>query len=243
MVERKKSNNMVINKLLSYKESNDYSRFYKEIEDFLPDLKRYVRYRLYSIEQSGIIPRSYFKPEDIVDEVITEIFAGLDANWTEQKLRTELFRLTKIKIDELLNKESNKPEMEDINKLLEEEIRELEERLTVDAEGELVLEEDLDDIEYKQEKEKEGYLLFDRATEERILNIFDKDKTEQLTMAEREIFGMLLKIMPARSKAIVELYVFGGLSTGEISDITEIKLDNVNKAIDSFVQKLRKLLK
>ena len=234
---------MVVNKLLSYKESNDYSRFFKEIEDFLPELKRYVRYRLHSIEQSGIIPRGYFKPEDIVDEVISEIFDRLDAKWTEQKLRTELFRLTKIKIDELENKESNKPEMEDINKLLEQEMRELEEKLTVDAEGELVLEEDLDDIEYKQEENKEEYLFFDRATEERILEMLDKDKAEELTMAERVTFGRLLKIMPARSKTIVELYVFGGLSTDEISDITSIKSDNVNQAINSFVQKLRKLLK
>ncbi len=234
---------MVVKQLIKHKQNNSFKDFYAEIEKFLPQLRRYVKQRLHLAEQNGIIPKNFYAPEDIIDEVYQEIYGKIDENWTEQQLKNELFSLAMQKLDTIIKKEAQKPQTVDIDRLIEQELKELEEKFTVDADGELVLEEELDDISYKQDEAKPQYLILERPIEQRILEMLDKDTSRELTREQQQIFWKLYKVLPAQSKTVVELYVFGGLSIGEISQITRSSQQSVDKVVNSFTSKLRKLSK
>ncbi len=234
---------MKIQELKDLKAKNKFKEFYSHIESHLPQLRRYIKQRLHNAEVAGIIPKGFFTPDDIIDDVYQEVFINFNPDWTEKDLKTILFKLAMKKLDEIIEKEKQKPKKVSIDKIIADELKLLDEKFTVNADGELVLIEELDDISYQQEQAKPKYLILERATEERILELLDQDTSGQLTQEDQDNFWKIYKVMPAQSKTVIELFVFGGLQTDEISDITDISTDNVEKIVDNFKQKLRKISK
>ncbi len=231
---------MQTQQLNTYKNNNQLDKFFEHLNENLPNLKRFIKQKLHIAEKNGIIPKGFYAPEDIIDEVYQIIYEEFDPNWTENQIKTKIFQLAIDKLNQILKQESQKPEKIDIDTLIEQETRFLDEKITIDADGEFVLVDELDDISYQQAKAQPQYLILERPIEEKLLELYDKDSKEQLTKTQENNFWKLYKYTPAQSKLVIELLVFAGLSTDEITDITEIPQNNVKKIITTFKNKLRK---
>ena len=227
-------------KLNEFKQNKQLDKFFEHLNENLPDLKRFIKQKLHIAEKNGIIPKGFYAPEDIIDEVYQIIYEEFDPNWTENQIKTKIFQLAIEKLNQILKQESQKPEKVDIDALIEQETRFLDEKITIDADGEFVLVDELDDISYHQKDAQPHYLILDRNTEEKLLELYDKDSNDKLTETQQNNFWKLYKYTPAQSKLVVELLVFAGLSTDEITDITEIPQNKVEKIITTFKNKLRK---
>ncbi len=232
---------MVVKNLLEHKANNNADKFFEEIKRFLPHLRGYIAQRLHIEERKGTIRKNFYKPDDILDEVILEIYNKISQECTEDKLKQELFRAAINKLNSIAKREvKGKISFDD---LLDQEIQEMEEKITVNAEGEIVLTEDLDDISYHQQDYDPKYIFVDNDIERNLLPLLDKKVSEELSESQRNAFWKLYNIIPAQSKTIIELHVFAGLSSEEIASILEVRQEKVSSVISSFTGKLKNLSK
>ncbi len=233
---------MQVDELAKHKRENNFEQFYNAIKNFVPQLKHYVRQKLHIAEKQGKIMKGFYKPDDIIDEVYAEIYREFDPQWDEHKLKVELFRLVKKKLDEIIDKQ---PQIEkySIEQIMEQELATLEERLTVTADGELMLEDELDSADYQYLKQTPECIIIDQSIEQKVLELLDKPQKKELADNEQKAFWRLYRVLPTQSKAVVELYVFGGLTRAEVADIMHIAEYQVDAVLNNFTQNLRKLPK
>ncbi len=232
---------MVVKNLLEHKANNNADKFFEEIKRFLPRLRGYIAQRLHIEERKGTIRKNFYKPDDILDEVILEIYNKISQECTEEKLKQELFRAAINKLNSIAKREVK--EKISFDELIDRELEELEEKFTVNADGELVLTEELDDISYHQQDYELHYIFVDNDIERNLLPLLDKKVSEELSESQRNAFWKLYSILPAQSKTIIELHVFAGLSGDEIAPILEVKQERVDSVISAFTGKLKNLSK
>jgi DNA-directed RNA polymerase specialized sigma subunit len=148
----------------------------------------------------------------------------------------------KKKLDEIIDKQ---PQIEkySIEQIMEQELATLEERLTVTADGELMLEDELDSADYQYLKQTPECIIIDQSIEQKVLELLDKPQKKELADNEQKAFWRLYRVLPTQSKAVVELYVFGGLTRAEVADIMHIAEYQVDAVLNNFTQNLRKLPK
>ena len=134
----------------------DRYAFDKRMEKVLPIIEKYVALRLLEAIKNKVIPEGKYKTEDLIDELYIEAYNHFkkvreDVNlyeWLLDKAK-DLIENTIVEVD------FNQAFIKNIDDYIHEEWDEMEEKYSVDANGELVMEEDLDDISYL----KHDYIL------------------------------------------------------------------------------------
>ncbi len=206
--------------LQTHKHNNDRAAFNKVLEEFLPQLKRYVANRLRTAVRKGWIPKGMYDPMDIVDEVYLEVFEQFsEADMEPAKLRIRLFQLAERKLAEIIEQEREHMRDLSIEALMEQELKTLEEHITADADGEVVFIEELDDISYHLDDDKPKVWLLDEGFEEELLEVLDLPKEILQDKAKRGVLAQTYQNLPTLSRIVLELRTRGGLSVAEIAEV------------------------
>ena len=206
--------------LQTHKHNNDRAAFNKVLEEFLPQLKRYVANRLRTAVRKGWIPKGMYDPMDIVDEVYLEVFEQFsEADMEPAKLRIRLFQLAERKLAEIIEQEREHMRDLSIEALMEQELKTLEEHITADADGEVVFIEELDDISYHLDDDKPKVWLLDEGFEEELLEVLDLPKEILQDKAKRSVLAQTYQNLPTLSRIVLELRTRGGLSVAEIAEV------------------------
>jgi len=199
--------------------------FDKRVISATQHLQNYVKHRLYIAVSTGIIPKNMYTSNGIIDEAIAKYYeTGYNVDSDALTIKLKLFKIVDTDLNTLFKKEAFHKNTISTNSILEEELDNLEEKYTVDADMDFIMNEDLNDISYKQDyKHKHLFLYADNDTS--VLNAFDID--EASLNNSKQALGSLYSWLPLNVSNIIDLIVFGKLSFEEISKVRSIEVKRV----------------
>jgi len=204
-------------------------------------LHPYVKQRIRVGENLGILPRNMYKSNEIIDEVVLEIYEqGLQKSKEKEELRLIMFEKVNSRINALLESEQWHQDSISTKIILEEELKQLEENFTMDADNDYVMNEDLDDISYHQNDKQQTSLPYDDAEEGiRTLLGIDTIKKESYRTDRKSLRRLYYKL-PLTSSNIVDLYVLGKLSFQQIAVILKLDILEVKEIIGFVKENFKK---
>lgn len=213
-------------------EQQNNERFNSTVSEVLPRLKRYVANQLRMAVINGIIGPRKYRPEDISDEVFIQLKERWDAGQLPLKdIKTAMFKLADDALARIMNEEKEHIKNIAIEEILAEEIKGLEEKYSVEADGDIVLYEEFDDISYEHEREQKTIYLLEPGFENDLIETLDLTEIYPHTPEASEMLAHVYQDLPALTSAIIDLHVAGGLSVEEIAEVREMEIRNVDKII------------
>lgn len=220
---------ILTNDLQKDKANNDFEQFYKKLDGFIPELKKFINGSIKNSEKQRQLDIGYYKVDEVLDEVYLKAFTTFSNESNEAKLKRWLFKLA---VTILKEKKSNEIiDYSNTSTLLKEELKTLSEEFTTEGDGDRILFEELDDISYQQ---KQGWTLeykIDESLEKLLVEKFNLKEAALLSEEKRKELGMLYHTIPEKSKTVVELLVFGDQNTNEIAQILGVPELLVKKII------------
>ena len=204
-------------------------------------LHPFVKQRIRVAENLGIFPRNMYKSNEIIDEVVLKIYEqGQQKTMSPDELRLAMFRMTVDRISELMESEEWHKDAISTKLILEDELKQLEENFTMDADNDLIMNEDLDDISYHL-NDKEGASLPYDDKEEGVKVLFglDLSENEGFWQDRKEIRKLYYKL-PLATSNIVDLYILGKLSYAEIATVLDTEMAEVKEIVNFVKETFRK---
>jgi RNA polymerase sigma factor (sigma-70 family) len=215
--------------------------FNRILKEFLPELKKLVHHKLRQWEVKGDIPKGRYSADEIIDDVYIKIFDEFHDSFTDERnLKVKMLAVAREQLAAI--KEKHSQEVISYEKLVAEEMKELEENYTVDSEGELILMEDLDDISYDNHN-KEDIILLENENFDELAGSFDLQETGELSDEEKRKIGKIYSDLPELTRSVVDHYAFVKLSTVQIAEIHNISEDDVNWMLNRVKERFEKLKK
>jgi DNA-directed RNA polymerase specialized sigma24 family protein len=124
--------------------------------------------------------------------------------------------------------------------ILDQELKQLEENFTMDADNDLVMNEDLDDISYHLNDKGTPSLPYDDQ-EEGVKVLFGLNLDEQKLFQEhRKHIRKLYYKLPINTSNIVDLYILGKLSFSEIASVMKTEIAEVKEIMNFVKETFRK---
>jgi len=232
----------MINTLAQHKQANDRNAFIAVLNEFLPRLKKYVANRLRTAVRKGWVPRGMYDPMDIVDEVYLAVYEQFDPELTPEKLRVLMFRLADAKLEEIIAQEREHMKDLSIEELAARELKELEEHITADAEGEVVFVEDLDDISYHQDDYRPKIYLLDEGFEEELVEVLDLPREILADRQKRQILAQTYQNLPVLSRIVLDLRTRGGLVIEEVAEVRGMSVAEVERVMAAIRDRFQRAL-
>ena len=203
---------MSTKELKKHKQENDFEQFYKKLEAFVPELKRFMTGSLKAAERQGMLDVGFYDAEGMLDEVYLEAFKAYSNETDVKLLRRSLFKKAIQKMDE--KRALEVPDEVNVHALLKAELKLLKEDFTTDAEGDLILNTELDDISYQQKQGWSPSIHLDESLEQLMIRKLELPEESLLSDEKRRLLGFLYYTIPPRSKMVVELMVYGDHKKG-----------------------------
>lgn len=199
--------------------------FDKRVVTATQHIHPYVKHRLYIAESTGIIPKNMYSSNGIIDDSIAEFYEnGFDIDSEVETIKIGLFKIANRTLEVLFKKEAFHKNTISTSSILEEELDDLEEHYTMNADWDFVMNEELNDISYKQDhKHKHLFLYADHDNS--ILSEFDAEHIEP--NQSKQILGSLYSWLPLHVSSVIDLLVFGKLSFEDIAKVKSIEVSRV----------------
>jgi len=206
-------------------------------------LHPYVKQRLRMGGNLGILPKNMYRSNEIIDEVILKLYEdNIKSDIEINQLRLLMFTIANNNLFNLFENEKWHKDSISTKILLEEELRLLEEKFTVDADFDYIMNEELDDISYHQNKE-ETHLLQSDEIQQNVVdflelkkNIFYDNQDNQNTLSK------LYRNLPLQTSNVMDLYVLGKLNYQEISTILDADIIEIKRIISFVKENFKKRL-
>ncbi len=221
--------------------SQNKTDFTNNINEFLPELTRYIKHRLQYYELKNLLPANFYSTSDIVADIYLKIYDVIDQIESDKQLKFQLFKFADEIIQNYIEKENKIETKIPIYKILAEETDVLKEKLTANAEGRPVLVSDLtdEDISYMQKEFKPYIYLFDYDSMVYLSNSLGLNPNDFDDEKLRAFLGSLYGQLPDTTKKIIDLYAFGGFSEDEIAEIIGSDANDVVKIISIIKSNLK----
>jgi DNA-directed RNA polymerase specialized sigma24 family protein len=201
----------------------------------------YVKNRILVLEKKGVLPLNMYKPGEIIDEVVLELFERVvEDNIDVQALKLLMFSMANEKLSALFEKEKWHKRSISIKLILEEELKQMEEYFTVDGDSDFVMIEELDDISYHQQEVQSRFLESDEIQQDVISLLELKDKNFLKSQENRQRIKSIYEYLPIQTSNVVDLYVLGKLNLKEIAGVLDTDISEVKKIIQFVKENIKK---
>ena len=231
--------------LKKHHEKADRTAFFEHIIDVAPGLESYVRNRLRTAEQNGLIPADLYSPEDILDEVYLYAYEHFDEMPEDESgLRVMLFQLANDRLDDIIREEAWRHNAVSLETVLADEMRMMNEipQMTTDADGDIVLVEELDDSEIVPPEPR--VLLLEDSFEDEIIGQTGLDAgLIRGDGAMRQLLARIYADIPAQSRILFDLWTRGKLTVEEIARVRAIDADQVRDVLKQIQSRFSNVLK
>lgn len=203
----------------------------------------YTKQRIRVGEILGYFPKNMYKSNEIIDEVVLETYEkGFHKTMDTDELRIAMFNMLNERIIALFKSEEWHKDSISTRDILEEELKQLEENFTVDADNDFIMNEDLDDISYHQDNSESRKLPYDES-EEGVKTFLGLDQIEKYKEnTDRRMLRNLYYKLPIYTSNIVDLYILGKLSYHEIAGILKIEASEVKEIVTIVRETIKKQL-
>ncbi len=227
----------------NYINSKDSDSFDKKTLSIVHLLYPYVKQRLKVGEALGIFPRNMYKTNGIIDDVILSIYEANDIKSIDKNdLRLSMFETANHKLSSLFDKEEWHKDSISTVDILKEELKQLEERFTVDDGYDLIMNEELDDISYHQNDHEQKISPYDDA-QENILTFLDFQDTSLFeNHKKRTTLRKMYYLLPVQASNVFDLYILGKLNMQEIASMMKIDIVEVKKIMETVKEMFKKQL-
>ncbi len=232
----------MINTLAQHRQNADREAFNAVLNEFLPKLRKYVANRLRTAVRKGWVPRGMYDPMDIVDEVYLAVYEQFDETMTPEQLRVRLFQLADEKLEAIIEQEREHMKDLSIEALAARELKELEEHITADAEGEVVFVEELDDISYHLDDDRPKVYLLDEGFEEELVEALDLPREILGDREKRQVLAQTYQNLPTLSRIILDLRTRGGLVIEEIAEVRGMAVEDVQQVLAAIKDRFHRAL-
>lgn len=212
-----------------------------EFRDFLnqvfPNLYPYLVRRLNMAEITGALRES----KTPVNEILKSVYKGIYQRFNRRPenlkdLKIWIYQIAEMLLEEVLQEKVYQQNHAMVLSELENlELWELEEKYTIDAEGELVLFEELDDPSYRNQYRYHSTVLTDATADEHIEQVLSCIDREVL---HREIERILVQL-PEQERSIFDLFWLGGM---DLEQLSQIRKTDENEIVE-VLQKVTWLVK
>lgn len=233
------TNSMSTKELYKHKQENDFARFYKKLETFVPELKMFMKGSLKAAENQGLLDRGFYDTDEMMDEVYLETFKAFSAETNAKELQRLVFKKAIQKMEG--KKAREVPDEVNTHALLKAELKTLNEEFTTDGDGDRILYEELDDISYQQKQGWSKEIYLDESFEQLLVAKLELHESSLLSDEKRRLLGVLYATIPQRSKTVIELLVFGDQNTHEISEILGVPEEVVNRVLFKVKERFKLL--
>jgi hypothetical protein len=127
-----------------------------------------------------------------------------------------------------------------IKLILEEELKQMEEKFTVDGDFDLIMNEELDDISYHQNDEGTS-LLESEEVQQNLMSLFEmKEHDKFKEQGFKQSFQTLYKLLPVQTSNVVDLYILGKLNLKDIGTILEADIIEVKRIVQFVKENFKK---
>jgi len=220
--------------------TDNFSEFKSLLTDLLPELHRYIVRRLNIAHATGLIHTKVLNPQEIIDAAYIELYERFsDKPESAEFLRTWAYRIADETLDRELNEVAYEEErLVDVDNIEQMELSELEEKYSIDADGELVMMDELDDISYNPELYESHLILEDVSPLQSIDDMIEAND-KQIVHAE---IRKLLIMLPEQERSIFDLYWLGGLEMEQIADIKNISTARAEEILKMVTRKVKEKL-
>lgn len=194
----------------------------------LPDVKRYITRGLRIALSKGVISHNKYKPEDLFDQLIIDIYDKLDEVRDTDEFHAWLFQ----KADKLLEDMEVEEEFatyfyDDIDAYSRAEQEQMKEEYSTDGDGDLVMLEELDDISYKNREFVLQNIFLDDSHEELMALLERKEvQKDPERLLESAIFNL-----PPVMRSVFELASEQFFTTADIALIKGISVERIDKML------------
>ncbi len=215
----------------------------KKVLRIVPLLHPYVKQRLRVGEYYGIFPKNMYRSSEIIDDVILEVYeGGMQNDMEENDLRIAMFGLVNKKLNSLFENEKWHKKNISTKFILEEELRQLEENFTVDADFDLIMNEELDDISYHQNDHEPQVLPYDNE-QQGVMSFLDMGNSNIFENKQKKnTLKNIYYRLPLHTSNVVDLYILGKLNLQEITNILNINIAEVKQIVELVKNKFQKHL-
>ncbi|MDH3323089.1 MAG: hypothetical protein OEM04_08875 [Flavobacteriaceae bacterium] len=205
-------------------------------------LHPFVKQRIKVGENLGVFPKNMYRPNEIIDEVVLEIYEnGIHEEMDIDQLRLMMFDLSNNKLMSLFENEKWHKKSISTKHILDEELSQLEEKYTMDADNDLIMNEDLDDISYHQDDHIQ--LLPYEDAQDNVFSFLDvKDVSQFKDLKYDSGLFKTYYTLPVQTSNVVDLYILGKLNMQEIASILHLEVVEVKRIIDYAKEKFKKHL-
>jgi RNA polymerase sigma factor (sigma-70 family) len=210
--------------------SGDKEAFFAQILPLLTPLKSYIKRQLRIAYLTMQIRTPVFTSRDFVDEVVLRAYENYDHKPRNVTLEQWLYQIANELLGNYIRtasrRDARRRSLEDLTR---KELKELEEPITADSEGEVMLVEDLDDSELPQD--------------EFVPPAYQKDPNEEIQ--KEELVGQILQALshiPPRERSVFELSVIEGFSNDDVARIAHVAPDEVPEIVHRVLDQVRQEL-
>ena len=224
-----------IDKLKKHQKASKPNKFNKKLLKIIPELKPYVRHRLFIACSLDIIPENMYQSTGIINDAIIKLYeSDLSVFESKSDLRLELFRLVKSELENIFKKESWHQQNISTDKILHQELNKLKEKFTFNADEDFIMNEELTDISYKQKDFTKQLFLYENS-EASVLSSFNFD---YLNENRKAVFSKLYRLLSMEGSNVVDLHVFGKLTAKEIAQIKKVDEPVIVNIINEIKDKI-----
>ncbi|WP_274474640.1 hypothetical protein [Mangrovimonas aestuarii] len=222
--------------LKQLQDKSSQTAFDKKVLNVVQYLHPYAKHRLNVAESIGVLPKNMYSSNDVVDDCIIKLYdKGYDPECELDLIKLHLFEIVDDHINELIKKEGFHKKTISTSKILNEELKLMEEEYTMDSDMDYVMQEDLDDISYHQDNNNTTYLFSDYN--QQVLQEMDiSHESEETT---QKIMSKFYHWLPLRVSNIVDLYIIGKLSYDDIAKIKRIETSRVENILIEIKKQFR----
>ena len=226
--------------LLRLKKQGEQEAFNNLLLREIPGIQKYVEDRLRIAIKKGHFPKNQYTSADFTDQLFIEIFDHIEEIKQVKEPYVWLFKKT----DELLQKAlfQEKEEeflLKNIDDYSKPERDEMEEKYSVDADGDLLMIEDLDDISYR----KNDYSLNDVFIEDHEQEYINKLDNELAKAEVQKHLKRVLQKLPAQIESVFELFSIYKFKIEEIAKIKKMTPKEAEKLLSRAREILRSSLR
>ncbi|HMH33078.1 MAG TPA: sigma-70 region 4 domain-containing protein [Puia sp.] len=213
------------------------SAFANLINTTLPELKRYIKNRVGKKPALlQLIKKNVLSIRDIVDEVVAALYAEFSNN-TEatDKWALSFYFLADQEIDKL-NEKYKKEFRSQVSteQLTKQEMKDMQEDLTANADFIPILTEELDEQFYNAPNYDLKEILIDAGAEQEILNLAEADDAD---------IGQLVRELPEEQEAVMKMYYIYRMDIPEIAQAKQTSESKVLKWLKDAREELLHSLK
>jgi DNA-directed RNA polymerase specialized sigma24 family protein len=206
----------------------------------LQGAKRYLTRGLRIALAKGVISHNKYRPEDLFDQLILEVYDHLDEVGDQNQFHSWIFqRAEKLLSDMEVEEEFESYLYDNIDDYSKAEREGMDEAFSTDGDGDLVMMDELDDISYRDHQYLLKNIFLDDAHED-LMALMDQEDSRQRTQGHLD---SVLFRLPQPMRSVFELVTEQLFSMEDVALIKGMPVARVEEMMDRTREILRTSLK